>query len=93
MPTDDPVRDAEIYYLHRDRDQQQYDDELKRRYEENLYDFSVFQSFLHDLDSDEPEFKLFFDQIHGDEIDKVYAYDNIIILYEKYVKKLTELLM
>ena len=87
--TDDPVRDAEIHYLF----QEKQDIDFEERYKQNLNDFSIFQSFLHDLDSDDAEFKLFFDQMHGDEVDKVYAYDNLIILYEKYVEHITELLL
>jgi len=90
---DDPVRDAEVFYLQRDNHQQQYEELFEQRYEENLYDFSVFQSFLHDLDSDDPEWKLLFDQIKGDKIDKEFAYDNMIILYEYYVKELTEMIL
>jgi len=85
---DDPIRDAEIHYLH----QQKCTDDFDDRYKENLHDFSMFQSFLHDLNSDEPEIKLFFDQLHGDQMDKCYAYDNLIIMYERYVKEVTELL-
>jgi len=93
MPyTTDPVRDAEIFYLDRERQQEKYDEEFDQRYEGNLYDFAMFQSFLHDLDTSKPEIKLFFDQMNGDQIDKCYAYDHIILLYEEYVKEITELL-
>lgn len=84
---DDPVRDAEIYYLH----QQQQADDFADRYKANLEDFSMFQSFLHDSDPDDATWRLFFNQMHGDEVDKVYAYDNLMILYEEYVEKVTEL--
>ena len=90
MPyTDDPVRDAEVYYLF----QEKQDEDFQERYKQNLNDFTMFQSFLHDLDPDAPEVRLFFNQIHGDEVDKVYAYDNLIILYEEYVDKITEMML
>lgn len=84
---DDPIRDAEIHYLHIDKQ----DAKFRELYEHNLTDLSVFQSFIHDIDSEAPEIKLLFDQMNGDEMDKVYAYDNLIILYEKYVEELTEM--
>lgn len=94
MPyTDDSVRDAEVYYLFQEKQQAELDAKFEDLYKQNLNDFSIFQSFLHDLDSDDAEWRLFFDQMHGDEVDKVYAYDNLIILYEEYVKWLTEMLV
>jgi hypothetical protein len=90
MPyTNDPARDADVVYLF----QEKQDAKFEEMYEQNLNDFSVFQSFVHDLDTDDAEIKLFFDQMHGDEVDKVYAYDNLIILYEKYVDKITEMML
>lgn len=92
MTSNDPVRDADVYYLQRDTYQKRQAEEFHERYLGNLNDFSVFQSFLHDLDSDAPEWRLLFNQIHKDKIDKCYAYDNLIILYESYVKELTEMM-
>jgi len=92
MPPDYNKRDAGVYYLQRDEHQKRRTEKYQKRYLGNLNDFSVFQSFLHDLDSDAPEWELLFNQMNKDSMDKCYAYDNMIMLYESYVKELTDMM-
>lgn len=92
METNDPVRDADVYYLQRDKHQERQAEEFQERYLGNLNDFGMFQSFLHDLDTDEPEVKLLFNQMYKSPEDKCYAYDNFITMYEMYVRDVTVML-
>lgn len=84
--TDDPARDADVYYLFKEQQSEQFFTD----YQENLKDISLFLSFLHDLDPDDPAWKAIHAQRLGDLEDKAYAYDLMMMMFEQYVEDFTE---
>ena len=92
MPyTDDPVRDAEIYYLRRDEAQERQAIDFCERVNQSMHDLDTFKSFLHDIDWDAPEVQAFHGCLDGDAQDKVFAFDQFMNLFEEYVTSITEL--
>ena len=91
MYTDNPIRDAEVYYMQRDKHQEEQAEAFCQRVTDSMHDLETFQMFLHDIDPDAPEVQAFHGCLDGDEQDKLFAYDQFMNLYEEYVASITEL--
>ena len=90
--TDDPVRDAEIYYLEAQKYYEGQAEDFCQRVNESMHDIETFKMFLHDIDPDAPEIQAF----HGclddtDQMLKAFAYDQLMNMYEEYVTSITEM--
>ena len=92
MLTDNPVKEAEIYYLEAQRYHERQAEAFCQQVTENMHSLSFFQMFLHDIDPDAPEVQAF----HGclddsDQMLKAFAYDQFMNLYQEYAEQVTEL--
>jgi len=91
MDTQDMVRDAEVFYLNRDKAQEQQAIEYAESITAQMHSLETFKSFLWDIDPDAPEVQAFHGCLDTDENTKVFAYDTFMNLFEDYVHSVTEL--
>ena len=89
--TDNPIREAEVFYMNRDKQQHEQALDYAQRVNEAMHDIDTFQMFLHDIDPDAPEVQAFHGCLDTDENTKVFAFDTFMNMYEDYVHNITEL--
>ena len=91
MYTDNPVKEAEVYYIQRDKQQEEQAIEYAESITAQMHSLETFKSFLWDIDTDTPEVQAFHGCLDTDENTKVFAYDTLMNLFEDYVHSITEL--
>ena len=88
--SDDPARDADVYYVELQRHNERQAEEFCERVSDSMHDFETFQMFLNYIDLDAAEIKAFHGCLDEDQNTKVFAYDQFMNLYEEYVTSITE---
>lgn len=91
MDTQDYVRDADIFYFNRDKQQEAMANAYAENVTANMHNLDTFKSFLWDMDVDAPEVQAFHGCLDDDQNTKAFAYDQLMNLYEEYVHSITEL--
>lgn len=91
MYTQDAPRDADIYYLNLEKQQEEQANDYASRVTASMHDLDTFKQFLWDIDPDAPEVQAFHGCLDGDRQDKLFAYDQMMNLFEEYVHEITEL--
>lgn len=85
--TDDPERDADLYYMHQDEMHERYMqmfDEIKR-------DCDTFSNFIYDTDWSDPYWRDVHNGVVSNEMaDKLIAMDKLEAMYDDYVGYMTD---
>ena len=86
MDNEDPVRDAEIYYMRQDVQAEAFE----QRAQENFSCTENFESFIHDTDFSDPNWRTVHKSLTSQLIsDKIEAIESIKEMYEDYIDYIT----